>query len=31
MIGGNKILEEVVDAAARKNAKAGRTVVQVGV
>lgn len=31
MIGGNKILEEVIDAAKRKNAKAGRTVVQLGV
>jgi len=31
MIGGNKILEEVIDAAKRKNAKAGKTVVQLGV
>ncbi len=31
MIGGDKILDKVIDAAERKNAKAGRTVVQVGV
>lgn len=31
MVGGNKILEEIIDAAERKNAKAGRTVIQVGV
>ncbi len=30
-IGGNKVLEEIIEAARRKNAKAGRTVVQVGV
>lgn len=30
-IGGNKVLEEIIDAARRKNAKAGRTVIPVGV
>lgn len=31
MIGGNKVLEEIIDAAKRKNAKAGKTIVQLGV
>lgn len=30
-VGSSKVLEEIIDAARRKNAKAGRTVVQVGV
>ncbi len=30
-LGTAKILEEIIDAAARKNAKAGKTVIQVGV
>ena len=31
IVGGEKILEEVIDAAARKNARAGKTVFQMGV
>jgi hypothetical protein len=31
IVGGEKILEEVIDAAARKNARAGKTVLQMGV
>lgn len=30
-VGGNKVLEEIIDAAQRKNARAGRTVISLGV